>query len=276
MPKLKVELVQRRHERSSLKYNLETALRVIRGSTADLVVFPEMYLTGYTLGDEVFGMALSNEAPELDELRLVSAQCNKHIIIGLPLRSEQVKGQIHNSASVIFPDGGVVHYNKMHLVSFGPFEEHLFFTPGRDPLIVDVNGWRIGLLICYDLFFPELSRYYALKGCDAIVCISASPSMTRPFFEALLTARAIENTVYILYSNMVGMDARMDFWGGGAVIGPRGDALAKGSYYNEGSITGMLDEELLMFARRNRPTIRDARPHLFRELARLDDIDGPS
>jgi predicted amidohydrolase len=99
--------------------------------------------------------------------------------------------------------------------------------------------------------------------------------MTRYFFEEVMTARAIENTIYLLYSNMVGVDARMDFWGGGAIIGPRGETIAKGQYFEESSIKGTIDPELLSSARRNRPTIRDARPSIFRELARLDEIGRP-
>ncbi len=269
---LSVELVQRKHWRLELERNLETVIGSIRTSTADMLVFPEMFLTGYSLGDEVFDMALSLEDGAVSRMIDAASEHGKHIVIGLPLRSDEVKGQVYNSALVISPDGIIGRYDKMHLVDFGPFEEHAYFTPGRDPLIVDILGWKIGVMICYDIFFPELTRYYALKGCDAVICISASPSMTKYYFEGVMTARAIENTIYLLYSNMVGFDARMDFWGGGAIIGPRGETVAKGPYFEEASIRGPIDIELLSSARRNRPTIRDARPSIFRELARLDEI----
>lgn len=272
---LSVELVQRKHIRLEPERNLETVIGSLRTSSADLLVLPEMFLTGYSLGDEVFEMALSPNDEAITRMIDAASEHRKHIVIGLPLRSEQVRGQVHNSALVISPDGIIGRYDKMHLVDFGPFEEHAYFTPGRDPLIVEILGWRLGVMICYDIFFPELTRYYALKGCDAVVCLSASPSMTRYFFEEVMTARAIENTIYLLYSNMVGVDARMDFWGGGAIIGPRGETVVKGQYFEEASIKGTLDPELLSSARRNRPTIRDARPSLFRELARIDEIREP-
>ncbi len=269
---LSVELVQRKHIRLEPERNLETVIGSMRTSSADMLVLPEMFLTGYSLGDEVFEMALSPNDEAIKRMIDTASEHRKYLVIGLPLRSEEVRGQVHNSALVISPDGIIGRYDKMHLVDFGPFEEHSYFTPGRDPLIVEILGWKIGVMICYDIFFPELTRYYALKGCDAVVCISASPSMTRYFFEEVMTARAIENTIYLLYSNMVGVDARMDFWGGGAIIGPRGEMVAKGQYFEEASIKGILDPELLSSARRNRPTIRDARPSLLRELARLDEI----
>lgn len=270
---LSVEVVQRRHVRLGPEKNLEVVLDSVRSSSAELLVLPEMFLTGYTLGDEVFDLALSTDDEVVSRILEAAREHRKHIVIGLPLRSENVTGQVTNSALVISPTGIIGRYDKMHLVEFGPFEEHAYFTPGKGPLMVNIGGWRVGIMICYDLFFPELTRYYALKGCDVVVCISASPSLTRHYFEEVMKARAIENTVYLIYSNLVGFDSRMDFWGGGAIIGPRGELVVKGPYYEEASLRGSLDPEVLMSARRNRPTIRDARAALFRELARLDEIE---
>lgn len=269
---LSVEVVQRKHGRLDVKRNLGTVLDTIGSSKAGLLVLPEMFLTGYTLGDEVFDVALSLSDETVSKVVDAAAKYGKHIVLGMPLWSDEVKGQVHNSAVVISPDGILGRYNKMHLVDFGPFEECAQFTPGRDPLMVVIEGWKMGVMICYDLFFPELSRYYSLKGCDGIICISASPSMTRDYFEKVMVARAIENTVYVVYSNLVGIDARMDFWGGGAMIGPRGETVVKGPYFEEAALRGNLESEVLLSARRNRPTIRDAKPSLFRELARLDEI----
>jgi predicted amidohydrolase len=92
--------------------------------------------------------------------------------------------------------------------------------------------------------------------------------LTKKFFESVMVARAIESTVFFAYSNMVGMDSRMDFWGGGALIGPRGNMIAKGPYYEEAVIQGQVDLHSLELARKHRPTIRDTNPVLLKELAR--------
>ena len=141
--------------------------------------------------------------------------------------------------------------------------------------MVEIEGFRFGLTICYDIFFPELTKAYALSGADAVVCISASPSMTRKFFEKVMVARAIENTIFFAYSNMVGFDSRMNFWGGAALIGPTGSRLAKGPYYSESSVKGKLDHHSLKLSRKHRPTIRDTRGDLLERLYRIKGVSGP-
>jgi predicted amidohydrolase len=108
-----------------------------------------------------------------------------------------------------------------------------------------------------------------LKGADLVVNISASPSLTRKFFEKVMVARAIENTIFFAYSNLVGMDSRMDFWGGGALIGPTGGLISKGPTFEEASILGEIDIHSLKLSRKHRPTIRDTNISLLEELARV-------
>ncbi len=113
------------------------------------------------------------------------------------------------------------------------------------------------MVVCYDLFFPELVRSYALSGAEAIVCISASPVTSRDFFEKLIPARAVENTAYIIYVNQVGTQLNQVFFGGSEAAGPRGDRIAKNRYFERDMniIETSLSE--LQAARRNRPTVRD-------------------
>lgn len=266
---LKIEIVQRFHKRFDTGFNLDIIKDSIKGSDAELLIFPEMFLTGYTLGDDVFKMAMSLDDPPIREIEEACGDHDKNIVFGFPERSSKIKGQVHNSACLVGPSGVMGSYKKMHLVDFGPFEEYAYFTPGSEPFTADINGYRIGLLICYDIFFPELVKYYAISGADLVICISASPSMTRRFFESVMTARAIENTVFFAYSNLTGFDSRMDFWGGSTVIGPRGDVISKAPYYEEASVIARIDERSLRTARRNRPTIRDTRQDLLERTADL-------
>ena len=85
----------------------------------------------------------------------------------------------------------------MNLATFGPFEEGLYFGAGSSGTLMEVEGRKIGVVICYDLFFPELAKSYALAGAETVICISASPITSRDFFERLIPARAIENTAYV-------------------------------------------------------------------------------
>jgi len=264
---LLLDLVQKRHSRFDVKGNLRIIREALEGSSSDLVVFPEMFLTGYTLGDDVHRMALDTGSGVFSEVREICRENDKHLIFGFPERSSSIKGQVHNSACIVGPDGIEGIYRKMHLVDFGPFEEWAYFTPGSETVMFSLNGFNIGVIICYDIFFPELTKLYALNGADLVVCISASPSTTRRFFEKVMEARAIENTIYFAYSNLVGLDSRMDFWGGAAMIGPRGEIVSKAPLYEEATVACRMDRHTLELSRRHRPTLRDTRPAILNELA---------
>jgi len=265
---LKLEVAQLNHRRFDTQGNMRIMEETLKDSSSDLVVFPEMFLTGYTLGKDVYDLAVSPGSGAFDGLIEVAKETGRSILFGFPERGSPVRGQVFNSAVLLGPGGVMGCYRKMHLVDFGPFEEYAYFTPGKGPFMFQLKGIRIGVIICYDIFFPELTKYYAMKGADAVICLSASPSLTREYFEAVMRARAIENTVYFVYSNLVGPDGRMDFWGGAAIIGPKGEAIAKGPYHEEGSIKAVIGPGELERARRMRPTLRDTRKDLFNELSR--------
>ncbi len=256
---LSVEVVQRRHERHDVAGNLSLIENIVRHSTADLIVFPEMFLTGYTIGDDVFKLAMESTTSLFDPLKKMLSESGKYVVLGFPERSSEIRGQVFNSAVVIGPDGVMGTYRKSHLVDFGPFEEYSYYAPGNSLPIFEIKGMRFGIIICYDLFFPELTKYYALNGVDCVICISASPSVTREFFEMLMKARAVENTIYFVYANLIGFDGRMDFWGGGAVIDPRGKEVAKGPYFEEGEVVADMDPRVIELTRKLRPTLRDTR-----------------
>jgi len=266
---VRVEIAQVRHRRFDVDHNLVRLKDAVGLSEADIVVFPEMFLTGYSLGRDAFNLALDDVEGALGGLSDLSNSLSRGIVFGAPIKDRMIKGKVMNAAVVVLPGNAPMVYHKMHLVDFDPFEESAFFSPGRDPMMFEFRGLRFGVMVCYDLFFPELAKYYALAGADALICISASPSTTRPFFEAIMTARAIEDTTYVIYSNLVGMDGRMDFWGGGAIIDPRGKVLAKGPYFEEASIQADLELPVIESARRHRPTLRDTRPEVLERMLRV-------
>lgn len=259
---MKVVIPQKRHRRFEPEYNLGIIDKVVRTTESDLVIFPEMFLTGYNIGNEFFRLAQGLSSEYVIRLEELTRDTGKYLIVGMPEKSTEIRGQIHNSAGVFGPDGLVGFYRKMHLVDFGPFEEWAYFTPGSKPFMFEMGGFRIGLIICYDIFFPELTKYYALNGADAVVCISASPSITRKFFEITMSSRAVENTVYFIYSNLVGFDSRMEFWGGSSLIDPRGEEIVKGPYFEEALLTADMDLHKVEASRKLRPTLRDTRADL--------------
>src|SRR5207245_4375710 len=114
---------------------------------------------------------------------------------------------------------------------------------------VDTKLGRIGLLICYDTFFPELAKAYALAGAELLAIISASPATSKPFFDKILPARAIENALPILYANLVGTELTIVFQGGTQAIGPRAEDLGRGKDFEEDVVIADVDLGHLLVAR---------------------------
>ena len=261
--KVKVALAQIAPEMCDIPANIEKMKQTLSETDAELVVFPEMFTTGYMCRDEHFRLAGGMGGQTVSEIREMAKETGKHIITGIGIKEGR---RLYNSALYVSPDGDMRRYDKMFLPTFGPFEEKIYFTAGKEPVMVETPFGRIGLIICYDLFFPELARYYALNGADILVVLSASPSVTRKFFENIMVSRAIENTAFLLYANLVGTELNLTFWGGDTVVGPRGDIKAKGPYFEEAVVESVLDMDELETARRLRPSVVDARGDLLERL----------
>ena len=263
---MKVTLAQKKHRIGDKEYNLKTVEETAASTDSGLLVFPEMFLTGYMLGDRYWNLA--EEIPGPSSLRISDAarENDTTIICGMPERPTPDIGRLYNSALVATPDGKLGSYRKTYLANFGPFDDMRYFKPEPELPLFDTPVGRFGMVICYDVFFPELTKYYAMNGADMIVCISASPSVTREFFEGVLNARAIETTSYMIYANMLGREEQLTFWGGDAVISPRGRTLAKGPYFQEALVEHELDLEVLRKARTGRPVLSDTRKEVLAKL----------
>ena len=160
-----------------VKANLAVVLDALRRESADLVVFPELYLSGYLVRDGLRHAAQRLDGPVVRELEAACRATGKHLVVGLP-RQGEATGILHNSLVLVGPEGLVGHYDKVYLPTFSVFEEDLYFKEGSRLPVFDTPLGRIGLTICYDLFFPEVTKALALKGADVIVCASASPSVS--------------------------------------------------------------------------------------------------
>jgi predicted amidohydrolase len=253
---MKITLVQRHLKVGDKAYNIGVMEKAVREAEGDLVVFGEMALTGYMCRDLFFLMAEEENGPSVRALADIAASTGKHILFGMPLKGD-VPGILYNSAVMVSPDGRAQVYDKAYPANFGPFEEGFYFTKGREPVMFECDGHLIGVIVCYDVFHPELVRAYALAGAEAVVCISSSPATSRTMFEMVLPARAVEDTVYVLYCNQVGTQLNMPFFGGSQAYSPRGNQIAHAGYFKEGQVTIEIDLLELDFARRMRPTVRD-------------------
>jgi len=249
------------------KKNLKKMRKALDDLQADMAVFGELTATGYTCRDEFRDLAEPLDGPTVQAVQDMAADYDTSIVYGMPL--EERTGLIHNASIMVHPDGEVQVYRKAFLPTFGPFEERFYFTPGDALPVYDTPHGTIGMCICYDLFFPELLKGMALKGADMVICISASPSISREYFEKVLPARAIENTVFVAYANLVGTQENLVFWGGSQIYSPRGDLIGRAAYNEEDAVTVDVDPDLIAEARAARPTLRDTRPELFADLYRI-------
>ena len=264
-----VAIVSMRPKIADKKSNIEKMEKFIQKEKADLYVFGEITLTGYRCKDELRDLAEPSTGPSIQKMTKIAKKNDSYIIFGMPLLDENIKGVIYNAAILVHPDEKIDIYRKWFLPNFGPFEEKIFFDEGQQLPLFRTSFGKLGILICYDIYFPEITKSYALQGADIIVCISASPSVTRTYFERIIPARAIENTTFFIYTNIVGMQEDLIFWGGSQIYDPLGTLLMKAPYFEESIRKCTLDLDILKIARAQRPVLRDIRPEIYRDLYML-------
>lgn len=263
---MKVSIVSMRPEIGRKEANISKMQKYIEQTDSDLVVFGEMTLTGYPCKDDLRSLAEPLSGPSIEKLKTVAKQHKKHIVFGMPLLNERITSLVHNASVLIQPDGTIDAYKKWFLPTFGPFEEKLFFDEGETLPTFQTKLGTIGLCICYDIYFPEITKALTLQGAEIIICISASPSVTRTYFETILPARAIENTTFMVYANIIGNQENLVFWGGSQAYDPLGNLLGKAPYFEESMVNYTLDKSKISLARANRPVIRDIRPEIYQDL----------
>jgi len=243
-----------------LRLNAETAA----GSGAELLITPELSLTGYALDAPGLAQAADPvDGPLGAAMARLAADCGIAVLYGWP---ESADGVVYNTSQLIDRHGDVVaHYRKTHLC--GELETAAF-VPGYQPLIqANIGGLTVGLLICYDVEFPEMARLHALAGTQLLAVPTA---LTRPWEivpRTLIPARAFESQLYLAYVNWA--DARPDgFCGLTRVVGPDGSVLvADETAAPEALLLADLGLTAIASARRATGYLRDRRPELYAGLS---------
>jgi predicted amidohydrolase len=266
---IKIALAQMSSKRENKAANLQTISDVTakaKRQGADLVIFPELFLTGYVVRDQSYELAETVPGTATEKVVQIAKQNEVYIIFGMPELSEKAKATIFNTAVFVGPDGLIGKYRKMYLPTHSVFEEKRHFRPGYEAAAFNTPIGKIGLCICYDIFFPEITRLTRLRGAQLIVCISASPAVRRSYFEILTAARALENTAFLAYVNLVGVEDGLQFWGGSRLVTPTGDIAAKAKYDEEDFVICEVNFNDIRPAETFIPTLRDLRPELFEAL----------
>lgn len=246
---------------------MEKKIKQAKRKGANLVIFPELALTGYVCRDLVYELAEPvPTGPAIRQITDITKRENMHVIFGMIEQSTKAGGVLHNTAVLIGPRGFIGKYQKMHLPTHSVFEEKRYFRQGYQTPVYETNIGKLGMIICYDIYFPEVTRLMRLKGAQLITCISASPSTRRGFFEVLTAARAIENTVFLTFTNLVGIEDGLQFWGGSRLIAPSGNVIAQAKYDEEDLVVAKINYSDMKHVEAFVPTLRDLRPELFNSL----------
>ncbi len=273
--RFRIALAQISCRQGNKRENLETIKRNVaraKRENARLVAFPELSLTGYVVRDQVYDLAERIPGPSTRAIERIAKANDVYIIFGMPEIGEKTNSTLHNAAVIVGPEGYIGKYRKMYLPTHSVFEEKRYFRPGYQASVYDTEIGKIGVIICYDIYFPEVTRLMRLDGAQLIVCISASPAVRRSYFETLTAARAIENTTFLAYVNLAGIEDGLQFWGGSRLLGPSGRIIAPAKYDVEDFTVAEVDYSDLRAVEAFVPTLRDLRPELFDKLKEKAEI----
>lgn len=188
----------------------------------DLIIFPELITTGHECGVSFTDYAQRVSGPSVNLVAQRASEYGVHIAFGL-VTKERVESILHNSLIVVGPDGDLVgQYNKVHLRG----EERMTFRPGFRYQVLETDFGSLGLILDWDLAFPEVARSLALEGAELLVVAANWETPHSDEWRTYLRARAYENAVFVAAANRVGAEPSYSFFGESAVIGPRGHVYA--------------------------------------------------
>lgn len=262
---MKLTLCQLRLTEGAVAQNLaaiEEAIRAHQGEGADILCFPELAVSGYD-----FDAVRQSRTDERAALSALARSYRQPLFAGYAVESG---GRRYDAAGLFDEDGTLLgEYRKIHLYG----TERDFFAPGDELALLDFRGWRIGLLICADLGFGELSRILAVQHCDLLLTCSAWYAPWHELYRLLTRSRAAENQLFVASVNRAAGD--LPLCGCSAVADPSGSVIAALEHDGAGSLTVELDRSLLQSVRDAIPWVsRMLRPEVYeKEAARLAHRD---
>jgi N-carbamoylputrescine amidase len=260
----------------------------------DLVVLPEYFNNFFFVqyrNYEYMKLAERDDGYTMTQIKAKARQYNFHIIA--TIYEEESPGIYYDSAMIINPEGEIIgKYRKTHPGAYRGLEK-IYFRYGSKYPVFQIHDWRVGIVICYDLFFPESVRCSVLNGSELVIVPFAAPAgylspnsssvpeetgrrtiMKKDWlhrWDALMTTRAFENVVYLAPCNHVGREGDAVFIGGTRVVSPLGNTIAEAGD-EERKIVVELERELFLSNRRTSPLLRDRRPDLYRGITTETDI----
>jgi predicted amidohydrolase len=264
---MRIAIYQGPGEAGSVTRNLdllEGRAKEASGRGARLLIGPEMFLSGYNIGSEQAPrLAEPADGPAFAAAAAIARDNDIALLLGYPERGE--RGAIYNAVRLIDRTGrSRANYRKCHL--FGALDRGMFRAGSGLSEVIELDGVRVGLLICYDLEFPESVRLLALAGADLVAVPTALMDPFEAVARILVPARALENQVFLAYANRCGREGDLRYCGQSCVVGPDGADLARAGRGEE-LILADLDLARLAASRRANSYLADRRPELYGRLA---------
>jgi predicted amidohydrolase len=266
---LTVGLAQLNSELGNNGANLRRAEEYIdraASESCDLVMFPELYLQGYRADELFVDTAEPVPGPTTVRLETLARQHDMYIVMGMGRLEESFPHLIYNSLCFVGPEGLIGCYDKVHLGTFHPYMEGVYFAPGRRAPVFNTRFGRVSLQICYDSWFPELTRTYAVKGSLLNLVISAGPSGSEDQWKTMLRARSMENAFPSVYCNTVGKQKDFSFFGGSKIVSASGKVTTEAKLDDEDFVTGVVDLDEALRIRRHWLLFRERNPSVYAPL----------
>lgn len=297
---VRLSLIQMRH-RDNVGGNVDAAVdrikRVVAEAGADadaageghIVCLPELFAGEYPCQSEdhrQFDLAEPIPGPTTDRLSRLAAELS--VVIVVPVFERRAPGLYHNAAAVIDADGSIAGISrKMHVPDDPLYYEKFYFTPGDAAAgdaavgeehsgcctggfnVIATRYAKLGVGICWDQWFPEAARLWALGGAEILLYPSAigwvdsdkadSGAATLEAWQITLRSHAVANGLFVAAANRVGVEGRLEFWGRSMVVGPHGQVMAEAADCEESVVTAELELEAIDLTRRVWPFLRDRR-----------------
>lgn len=258
---MKVSCIQMNMRLSDPGWNFDRAEQLIVKAAAgsDVLVLPETWNAGFFPREDLARYADENGTLVKERIGALAKQYSVNIVAGSVVNRKA--GGIYNSAYIFGRNGNVIgEYDKTHL--FTPMEEDRFFQKGDHLTFFELDGVRCGIIICYDIRFPELTRSYTVKGLDMLFVVSQWPRVRIPHLLALSKARAIENQMFVVCCNSCGTAGETIYGGNSSIHDPWGETLAQAGSGEE-ILSADCDLSVVKGIRDSINVFRDRRPELY-------------
>lgn len=269
--KVRVGMSQIAPRLGDIEGNLKLHLDAIRAAEAEglqLLVFPELALTGYHVREEAYNLAIRTTAQDPVFAELLAASAHIDLVVSFIEEDERYRYYI---SAAYLSAGKLIHcHRKVYLPTYGLFDEGRFFSPGHEALSFETQFGRMGILICEDLWHASLPYLLWLDGADTLIGLSASLEHgakdaelgTADRVDAILRGYSILHTLFVVHANRTGTEEGLHYWGGSTVFKPNGERAVQGPFFDSALVCTDLDMADLRTARIDLPLLRDERATL--------------